>query len=110
MVKNMSLLNRLRGVEQPKISAHGLQAALSEWADGAAGFSRATIISQFKLTTDDETELDILKAHYDSANTNAKKLRLRKTLDNILMLISDRRLSFYATNAEVNARLTEAAG
>jgi len=105
----MSLLNRLRGTEQPRINAHGFQAALSEWADGAPGFSRATIISQFNLTVDDEAELDILKAHYDSANTNAKKLRLRKTLDNILMLIADRELTFYVTNAEVNARLTEAA-
>lgn len=105
----MSLLDRLRGIEQPRINAHGFQAALSEWADGVAGFSRATIVSQFGLTADDEAELDILKAHYDSANTNAKKLRLRKALDNILMLIGDRDLTFYATNAEVNTRLTEAA-
>ncbi len=106
----MSLLNRLRGIEQPRINAHGFQAALSEWADGAAGFNRVAIIAQFKLAPADEAELDILKAHYNSANTNAKKLRLRKTLDNILMLISDRDLTFYATNAEVNARLAEAAG
>lgn len=106
----MSLLDRLRGTEKPRINAHGFQAALSEWADGAAGFSRSTIILQFGLTTDDEAELDILKAHYDSANTNAKKLRLRKALDNILMLIADRDLTFYATNAAVNARLTEAVG
>ena len=105
----MSLLNRLRGIEQPRISAHGFQAALSEWADGASGFSRAEIVSQFLLTPDDEAELDILKAHYDSANTNVKKLRLRKALDNILMLIGDRDLTFYATNAEVNSRLTDAA-
>lgn len=105
----MSLLNRLRGIESPRINAHGFQAALSEWADGATGFSRATIITQFALTTADETELDILKAHYDSADTGTKKLRLRKTLDNILMLIGDHDLTFYPTNAEVNARLTEAA-
>ncbi len=105
----MSLLDRLRGIEQPRVHAHGFQAALSEWADGAAGFSRATIISGFALALDDEAELDILKAHYDSANTNAKKLRLRKVLDNVLMLIGDRDLTFYPTNASVNARLTEAA-
>ena len=105
----MSLLDRLRGIEAPRLSAHGFQAALSEWADGATGFTRATIIAQFSLEAADEAELDILKAHYDSANTNAKKLRLRKTLDNILMLIGDRDLTFYPTNAEVNARLTEAA-
>ena len=105
----MSLLDRLRGTEQPRISAHGFQGALSEWADGAPGFSRASIIAQFKLEPEDEAELDILRAHYNSANTNAKKLRLRKTLDNILMLISDRELSFYPTNAEVNTRLAEAA-
>ncbi len=105
----MSLLDRLRGTESPRISAHGFQAALSEWADGAAGFSRASIISQFQLNPEDVAELDILKLHYDSANTNAKKLRLRKALDNILMLISDRDLTFYPTNAEVNTRLSEAA-
>ena len=104
----MSLLDRLRGTEQPRINAHGFQAALSEWADGAAGFSRATIIAQFVLEPEDEAELDILNAHYNSANTNAKKLRLRKTLDNVLMLIGDRNLTFYPTNAEVNARLAEA--
>ena len=103
----MSLLNRLRGIEQPRINAHGFQAALSEWADGAPGFNRAIIISQFNLTLDDEVELDILKGHYNSANTNAKKLRLRKTLDNILMLIGDRDLTFYPTNTEVNTRLNE---
>ncbi len=105
----MSLLDRLRGTEQPRINAHGFQAALSEWADGAPGFSRAVIIVQFGLTEEDEIELDILKAHYNSANTNAKKLRLRKTLDNVLMLIGDQDLTFYPTNAGVNARLTEAA-
>ena len=105
----MSLLDRLRGIEDPRISAHSFQAALFEWADGATGFSRATIIAQFSLNTADEAELDILKAHYDTANTDAKKLRLRKTLDNILMLISNHRLTFYATNAEVNTRLTDAA-
>jgi hypothetical protein len=105
----MSLLDRLRGIESPRINAHGFQAALSEWADGATGFSRVTIIAQFKLEPEDEAELDVLKMHYDSANTNAKKLRLRKTLDNILMLIGDRDVTFYATNIEVNARLAEAA-
>ena len=105
----MSLLDRLRGVEQPRINAHGFQAALSEWADGAAGLSRATIISQFKLNAEDEIELDILIGYYSDANTSAKKLRLRKTLDNVLMLIGDRDLTLYATNAEVNARLAEAA-
>ena len=105
----MSLLDRLRGTEQPRISAHGFQAALSEWADGATGFSRALIISEFQLNPEDEAELDILIGHYNDANTSAKKLRLRKTLDNVLMLISDRDLSFYPTNAEVNARLSEAA-
>ena len=105
----MSLLDRLRGIENPRINAHGFQAALNEWADGAAGFSRAAIVSQFGLTAEDEAELDILKAHYDDANTSAKQLRLRKTLDNILMLIGDRDLTFYPTNASVNTRLAEAA-
>ena len=105
----MSLLDRLRGTEQPRINAHGFQAALSEWADGAPGFTRASIITQFALEPADEAELDLLIGHYNDANTNAKKLRLRKTLDNLLMLIGDRDLTFYPTNASVNTRLAEAA-
>lgn len=105
----MSLLNRLRGIEQPRINAHGFQAALSEWADGATGFSRASVILQFSLNAEDEAELDILIGYYTTANTSAKKLRLRKTLDNVLMLIGDRDLSFYPTNSEVNTRLAQAA-
>lgn len=103
----MSLLDRVRGIERPRINAHGLQAALEEWSDSASGFSRATIISQFGLTTDDEIELDIIKGHFDNADTDAKKLRLRKTLDSIFMLISDKDLSFYSTNTSVNTRLTQ---
>lgn len=105
----MSLLDRLRRIEKPVINAHGFQAVMSEWSDGAAGFSRATIISAFGLTLDDETELDWLKGVYDSANTSAKRLRLRKAFDNILMLLNDNELGFYQTKAEIIARLTEAA-
>ncbi len=105
----MGLLNKLRGGEQPRISAHGFQAAMSEWADGAAGFSRAAIISQFNLSLDDETDLDVIKAIWDTANTDAKKLRFRKTFDNVVMLASNRDLTFYSTNASIIARLTEAA-
>ena len=106
----MSLLDRLRGTERPKISSHQFQAAMAEWADGATGFSRATIISGFGLTADDETELDALKAIYDSANTAAKKSRLLKAFDSVLMLAEDSDdTGFYTTKAEINARLTEAA-
>ncbi len=105
----MSLLDRLRGTEQPRLSAHGFQAAMSEWADGAIGFSRATIIAEFGLTLEDESDLDAIKAIWDTANTTAKKLRLRKAFDSVLMLASDRDVSFYPDNASIVARLTEAA-
>ena len=105
----MSLLDRLIGTESPRLSVHGFQAAMSEWADGAAGFSRSTIISEFNLTGNDLTELDSLKAIFNSANTNAKRLRIRKAFDNVLLMASDRDVSFYKTKAEINARLTEAA-
>jgi len=103
----MALLDRLRGVEKPRIDSHGFQAAMSEWADGATGFSRATIISEFGLVADDETQLDALKAHFDAADTDAKKLSLRKALDSVLMLM-DTDYTFYDTDAKVNTRLTEA--
>ncbi len=105
----MGLLNRLRGIEEIRISAHGFQAAMSEWADGAAGFSRASIIAEFGLTLDDESNLDAIKAIFDTANTNAKRLRLGKAFDNIVLLTSDRDLGFYPDNASVLVRLTEAA-
>ena len=106
----MSLYDKLTGVEQPKLPTHQFQAAMSEWADGATGFSRATIISGFGLTLDDEAELDALKVIYDSANTNAKKQRLLKVFDNVMMLAeSQDEHGFYTTKAEIVARLNEAA-
>ncbi len=106
----MSLLDRIIGIDpdEPRINAHGFQAAMSEWADGATGFSRATIIAEFQLVTDDEAELDALKTIYDNANTDAKKRRLLKVFDNVVMLAGDRDLSWYKTKSEINARLTEA--
>ncbi len=106
----MGLLDRLRGNDpvENRISAHGFQAALHEWADGAAGFSRATIISEFGLTTEDESELDTVKAIRDTANTDAKRARFDKAFDSILMLASDSSLTFYNTNASVVTRLNEA--
>ncbi len=105
----MSLLNRLQGSEQPRINAHGLQAAMSEWSDGAVGFSRATIVTAFGLTVDDETELDQIKAIWDTANTSAKRLRMQKTFDNIVLLASDRDNTFYKVKSDIITRLTEAA-
>ena len=81
---------------------------MSEWADGASGFNRASIIAAFQLTVEDEAELDSLKAIYDSANTDAKKRRLLKVFDNIVMLAGDNELGWYQTKAEINARLTQA--
>ena len=105
----MSLLDRLRGAEEPKIGSHAFQAAMNEWADGAAGFSRTTIISGFSLTAADEPELDALKAIWDAANTNAKKLRIRKAFDSIVMLAEvSAEHGFYTTKAEINARLNQA--
>ena len=105
----MSLFDRLRGTEEPKLSSHQFQAAMSEWADGAAGFSRTTMISGFSLTMDDETELDTLKAIYDSANTDRKRQRLLKAFDSILMLAEDSNdTGFYTTKALIVARLNQA--
>ena len=103
----MSLLDRLIGTESPRISAHGFQAAMSEWSEGAAGFSRATIIAEFGLETADEAELDAIKVIWDTANTNAKKLSIRKAFDNIVLLASDSDTTFYKIKADINARLND---
>lgn len=107
----MGLLDRLKGTdpERSRISAHGFQAAMAEFADGAAGFSRSTLISEFNLVTEDEADLDVLIAIYASANTNAKKQRLLKAFDSVIMLASDRDNSFYKVNGEIVARLNQAA-
>lgn len=107
----MGLLERLRGTDpdQPRVNAHGFQAAMSEWADGAPDFSRASIIAQFSLTLDDEVDLDTLKAIWNTANTDARRARLSKVFDNVVLIAGDRDLSFYSTNASIVARLTEAA-
>jgi len=105
----MSLLDRLRGIEEPKIPSHAFQAASPIHRHSAPGFSRVTIISGFQLTANDETELDALKAIYDSANTNAKKQRLLKAFDSIVMLAeSSNEHGFYTTKAKINTRLTQA--
>ncbi len=106
----MSLLDKIIGAgpDGAQVNNHGFPAAMEEWADGAADFDRATIIARFKLTPDDEPELDALKAIYNLANTNAKKLRLRMALDNITMLAGDNELGWYQTKAEIMARLTQA--
>lgn len=79
-----------------------------EWSDGAIGFNRASIIAEFGLRPEDEAELDSLKSIYDSANTSAKKLRLQKAFDSIVMLAGDRDVSWYKTKATINARLNQA--
>ncbi len=104
----MSLLDKIIGTEHPRINNHGFQAAMSEWADGATGFSRASIIAEFQLETADEAELDALKVIYDGANTDAKRRRLLKVFDNICMLAGDRDLSWYKVKSEINTRLNEA--
>jgi len=106
----MSLLDRLRGIENPRINAHGFQAAMSEWADSAPGFSRATIIAEFGLETDDEAELDAIRAIWVTANTNSEKLAIRKAFDNVVLLLGDRDVTFYKIKADILARLTTAAG
>ncbi len=106
----MSLLDKIIGAgpDGARINNHGFQAAMSEWAAGAAGFDRASIIARFGLTTADEPELDALKVIYDSANTDKKKALLLKAFDNICMLAGDNELGWYQSKVEINARLTQA--
>lgn len=106
----MSLIDRLRGVEKPKIPVHQFQAAMYEWADGAPGFTRVTIISSFALTPADEVELDWLKARWEDAKTNGKERQFRAALDNVLLLAENSdETGFYNTVPEITARLTAVA-
>jgi len=106
----MSLLTKIIGAgpDGAILNNHGFPAAMEEWSDGAVGFDRPTIIERFGLTVDDEAELDALRAIYDLANTNAKKLRLRMAWYNICTLANDNELGWYQTKSEINARLTQA--
>lgn len=63
----MSLLDRLTGLEAPKLPVHQFWAALTEFQDGA--ITKAQLISEFSLAGTDVTELDWLISKYQ-ASTN----------------------------------------
>lgn len=78
----MSLIDRLSGVDGAnEIATHQFYSALVEWDAGE--MTRATIVSHFVLSVDDETDLDWLKGKLDaSAN---KKIFLDR-IHNIFLL------------------------
>jgi hypothetical protein len=52
------------------VANHSFSATLWFWARGEV--TRAQVISAFNMTTEDEVQLDELKAHYDGLPTNEK--------------------------------------
>lgn len=110
----MSLVNRLAGLNnEAKIPVHYFYAALSELAAGE--FTRAQIISQFGLVTDDSeaqdgtgedetVALDVIITGY----TNAAAGRKQEYLEFIhrLFMLAEAGAPGYTTKAALNARLS----
>lgn len=64
----MGLFARITAQDNTKIGVHRFGAALRQWAAGQ--LTRQQVIDGFALAADDITDLDALKATYDSMPTN----------------------------------------
>ena len=97
----MSLLAKLMGIEEPSVAVHYFYAALKELHYGAV--TRANIVSHFGLSTEDEVELDVLIAKYQSVGNN-EKLEFVEFIHAVFML-AESGAPGYTTTAELNTRI-----
>ncbi len=70
----MSLIDRIFHDDPDpsrNMNNHAFSAGVWFWAKG--DLTRAHIVSAFELTTDDETQLDLLQAHYVSLTPGEKQ-------------------------------------
>ena len=75
----MSLINKMRGTEEPGISAHWMHGALVALADGQ--LTRTQIENALGLSTTgtDASELDAVIDTYNGITGNATQIALRQT-------------------------------
>ena len=64
-----TLLERISGESETvdKIGVHSFVGDVALWAIGAPGFTRASIISEYAITAEQESELDALVTAYQAA-------------------------------------------
>ena len=68
-----TLLERISGGDDTvdKIGVHGFVGDVALWALGAPGFTRASVITEYAITAEQESELDELVAAYQAATDKA---------------------------------------
>ena len=54
------------------ISGHGFTAGIIYWATGTLGTTKTTLINKWNLDATEQTQIDEIKAEYDSRNVNGK--------------------------------------
>lgn len=105
-----TLLDRLGGFGDEtlqRINPQAFVSALSEWATGAPGVTRQSIIDFYALEPEAVTQLDFLAAQYNLRPTAEAKARFIDRLEQIFWLARDN-FPGYTTAAAV-AALVQAA-
>jgi len=99
----MSLLDRLKGDEEPKVPAHQFFAALVRVADGE--MTRAELETLFSIATtgQDKAQLDVMFNGFTAA---ADKGRYLDAVHAIFMLLENQ--DFSLSNAEITSWLAAA--
>lgn len=88
----MALFDRLgrQEGEADKLPTHAFSEAVRLWLTGAGGadaISRSDIVTFFELSSQDEVQLDALKAVYDAKGTNLEKLNFLGLLHAVITLV-----------------------
>jgi len=100
----MSILDRLSGLERPRLPVHQFWAAFVEWTD--TKISRQDFITTFSITADEESELDWLKGKLDAAPNKSEFLHYIHSL----FMLAERHMFNYHTKSVVKARIVELSG
>ncbi len=95
----MSLVDRLAGIEQPKLPVHGFWAALVEFSQSE--INKAGIVTKFDLSAGEQTELDWLITRYQASTNKTKFERLM----HVIFILAEERTTGYITNADLVARI-----
>ena len=98
----MSLIDRLVGIEEPRIAVHYFYAAMTEVAAGE--FTRAQLVNHFGLDAAEDTELGVIIGYYQATPADRKQEFL-EFIHRIFML-AEAGAPGYTTGADLNSRLS----
>lgn len=101
----MPLVERLMGLEEPKITVHAFFAAQSEVADGIR--TVAQIKSALQMDVSTAAEYDALIALAPSGSTTAAQLARLRYINSMhsVFILAEGRYPLYSTPTEVRTRL-----